>query len=279
MPIIPQYFKQLLKVYRRNIFYLLKKTVLNFFFQLTKMEYLINNINSVLEKYNSHMTYFVAAYILEGHPDRVAIFRNSKNIALPHGYKHFNLQELTVNQAIQEIRRSKEIFERSNLESWCFRAPYAMNSISNLGKSKFYEVLKEIGFSHSSSEFQEDPPWKPINQVVPEFVMARPSDDLLIDLLGIWNPRVITKHFIKSIRKTKGSIIIFDMHPIRMGQKKFIVALDAICKFVNKDANSILIEFKKAVETYRKDQKENFVCITGDIDTWSYIDYIRRLRK
>jgi hypothetical protein len=64
-----------------------------------------------------------------------------------------------------------------------------------------------------------------------------------------------------------------------MGQKKFIVALDVICKFVKKDANSILIGFKKAIETYRKEQKENFVCITGDIDTWSYTDYIRRLKK
>lgn len=276
--ILPQYFKQLLKVYRRDFIYLLKKTILNFFFQLTKTEDLIKNINSVLEKCNTHMTYFVAGYILEGHPERVNLFKNSVHIALPHGYKHFNLQELKVSQAIHEIKKSKQTFEKNNLESWCFRAPYAVNSISNLGKIKFYKVLKEMGFSCSSSEFQEKPPWKPINQIVPEFVIARPSDDLLIDKLGIWDAKVIAKHFIKSIRSTKGSIIIFDMHPLRMGQKRFLVALDAICKFVLKDSNSVLIGFKKAVESYRKDQKENFVCITGDIDTWSYIDYFRRLK-
>lgn len=224
------------------------------------------------------MTYFVAGYILDGHPERVKLFKNSAHIALPHGYKHFNLQELTVPQAIEEIKKSKQTFDYNNLESWCFRAPYAVNSINRLGKAKFYEILKEMGFSCSSSEFQENPPWRPIDQTVPEYVMARPSDDLLIDKLGIWDAKLIAKHFIKSIRGTKGSLIIFDMHPIRMGQKKFIIALDAICKFVDKDSNSNLIEFKKAVESYRKGQEKNFVCITGDIDTWSYFDYIRRLK-
>jgi peptidoglycan/xylan/chitin deacetylase (PgdA/CDA1 family) len=279
LKILPQYFKQLLKVYRRNFIYLLKKTILNFYFQLTKTEYLIENINSVLEKYNTCMTYFVAGYVLEGHPERVNIFKNSAHIALPHGYKHFNLRELNVNQAIYEIKKSKQVFEKNNLESWCFRAPYAVNSISHNGKVKFYEVLKEVGFPCSSSEFQEKPPWKPVDQIIPEFVIARPSDDLLIDKLGIWDAKLIAKHFIKSIRSTKGSIIIFDMHPIRMGQKRFLVALDTICKFVQKDSNSVLIEFKKAVESYKNDQNKNFVCITGDIDTWSYIDYIRRLKK
>lgn len=225
------------------------------------------------------MTYFVAGYLLEGHPERVNLFKDSVHIALPHGYKHFNLQELKISQAMNEIKKSKQIFDKNNLESWCFRAPYAVNSINHLGKSKFYEILKEIGFSCSSSEFQEKPPWKPIKYAVPEFVMARPSDDLLIDKLGIWDTKLIAKYFIKSIRDTKGSIIVFDMHPIRMGQKKFINALDTICKFVNKDSNSILIGFKEAVESYEKDQTKNFVCITGDIDTWSYIDYIRRLKS
>ena len=241
------------------------------------MEELISNMNNVLEKYHSYMTYFVAAYILEGYFERVALFKNSKHIALPHGYKHLILRVLSTSQAIREIARSKQIFEKNNLESWCFRAPYATNSISNLGKDKFYHALKKMNFQCSSSEFQDNPPWKPIQREIPEFVIGRPSDDLLIDKLGIWDAKIIAKLCIKSILKTKGSLIIFDMHPIRMGQKKFITALDAICKFVSNDSNSILIDFKKAINTYREDQKENFVCITGDIDTWTYFDYLRRL--
>ncbi len=243
------------------------------------MEDLISNINSVLEKYNSYMTYFVAAYTLEWHPERVDIFKSSKHIALPHGYKHLNLSELSASQAIQEIVKSKQIFEKNDLDSWCFRAPYAINSINNLGKDKFYQTLNEMNFRCSSSEFQEDSPWKPIQRKVPEFVIARPSDDLLIDKLGIWDAKIIAKHCIRSILKTKGSLIIFDMHPIRMGQKRFIPALDAICKFVKNDSESILIDFKKAINSYREEQKENFVCITGDIDTWTYFDYLRRLKK
>ena len=48
----------------------MKKTVLNFYFQLTPMEDLIKNMNSVLEQNNSHMTYFIASYLLEEHPER-----------------------------------------------------------------------------------------------------------------------------------------------------------------------------------------------------------------
>jgi len=276
--ILPQYIKQLLKVYRRSFFYLIKKTILNFYFQLTRMEELISNLNSILEKHNTCMTYFVAAYTLEFHPERVNLFRNSKHIALPHGYKHLNLGKLSISQAKHEIIKSKNIFEKNYLESWCFRAPYAENSINNLGKEKFYQILNEMNFECSSSEFQDYPPWKPIQREVTEFVMARPSDDQLIDKLGIWDPKTIAKQCIKSILNTKGSIIIFDMHPIRMGQKRFINALDAICKFVNKDSNSVLIDFKSAIHSYNKDQKKNFVCFTGDIDTWTYFDYIKRLK-
>lgn len=279
MRIIPQYIKQLLIVYRRNFFYLMKKTILNFFFQLTKMENLIFNMNFILEKHNSFMTYFVAAYLLEGHPKRVEIFQNSKNIALPHGFMHLNLKELTVHEAIKEIVKSKKIFKKYNLESWCFRAPYAVNLINDLGMDKFYQVLNEAKFLCSTSEFKEDPPWEPIQRRITEYVIARPSDDLLIDKLGIWDPKVIAKEFIKSIRKVKGSLIIFDMHPLRMGQKKFINALDAICRFVNNDPNSILIDFKNAINSYEEGQEKNLVCITGDIDTWTYFDYIRRLKK
>lgn len=276
---LPQYIKQLLKVYRVSFLYLIKKTILNFNFQLTKMEVLIRNMNSVLEENQSYMTYFVAAYTLDGHPERVKIFKNSKHIALPHGYKHFNLRELSESQAIQEIKKSKQTFQKYNLESWCFRAPYAVNSISNLGKDKFYQILSEMNFRCSSSEFQEDPPWRPQEYKIPEFVMARPSDDMLIDKLGIWDPKTIAKCCIKSILKTKGSLIIFDMHPIRMGQKRFLTALNAICKFANKDSNSVLLGFKTAINSYQKGQKENFICITGDIDTWTYFDYLRRLKK
>jgi hypothetical protein len=277
--ILPQYIKQLLNVYRANFLYLIKKTILNFYFQLTKMDQLIKNMNSILEENNSFMTYFIAAYTLDGHPERVEVFKNSKHIALPHGYKHFNLRELSESQAIQEIRKSKHTFEKYHLESWCFRAPYAVNSIGNHGKETFYQILYEMNFRCSSSEFQEDPPWRPQEYKIPEFVMARPSDDMLIDRLGIWDPKIIAKRCIKSILNTKGSIIIFDMHPIRMGQKKFLSALNAICKFVNKDANSVLLDFKTAISSYREGQKENFVCITGDIDTWTYFDYLRRLKK
>lgn len=242
------------------------------------MEDLINNMNSVLEQNDSYMTYFIASYLLEDRPERVAIFKNSKHLGLPHGYKHFNLRECSVNRALREIVKAKEIFETSGLESWCFRAPYAVNTFSNLGKNKFYQVLHEAGYSCSSSEFQSSLPWKPINHKIPEFVMGKPVDDQIIDRMGIWDVKIITKKFIQSILNTKGSLIIFDMHPIRMGQKRFLPALDAICKFANKDSNSILTDFRTAVNSYEEDQNENFICITGDIDTWTYFDYIKRLK-
>jgi len=256
----------------------MKKTVLNFYFQLTTMEDLIKNMNSVLEQNNSYMTYFIASYLLEDHPERVAIFKNSKHLALPHGYKHFNLRECSENLALREIVKAKEIFEASGLESWCFRAPYARNTFSNLGKNKFYQVLYETGYNCSSSELKNSPPWKLINYKIPEFVIGGPRDDQIIDKSGIWDVKIIAKKFIRLILNTKGSLLIFDMHPIRMGQKRFLPALDAICKFANKDPNSILIDFKTAVNSYEEGQNENFICITGDIDTWTYFDYIKRLK-
>lgn len=273
-----QYIKQLFSVYKRNLSYLMKKTVLNFYFQLTPMEDLINNMNSVLEQNDSYMTYFIASYLLEDHPERAAIFKNSKHLGLPHGYKHFNLRECSENLALREIVKAKEIFEVYGLDSWCFRAPYTVNTFSNLGKNKFYQVLNETGYNCSSSTFQGSLPWKPINHTIPEFAIGKPIDDQIIDKLGIWDVKIIAKKFIRSILNTKGSLIIFDMHPIRMGQKRFLPALDAICKFANKDSNSILLDFKTAVNSYEEDQNENFICITGDIDTWTYFDYIKRLK-
>ncbi|MHA1672541.1 MAG: polysaccharide deacetylase family protein [Promethearchaeota archaeon] len=273
-----QYIKQLLSVYRRDVFYLLKKTVLNFYLQLTPTEMLVNNMNTILEKHGSTMTYFIASYLLEDHPERAAFFKGSKHLGLPHGYRHFNLKECSEEQGLREIVKAKKIFNAAGLDSWCFRAPYAENRFGNQGKAKFYQVLHDAGYECSSSEFQESPPWKPIKRKIPEFVMGRPSDDQLIDVQGIWDVKIFAKKVIRSIRRTRGSLIIFDMHPLRMGQKRLLPALDAICEYAEKDPHSTLIDFKTAVQSYKEGQTKNFICITGDIDTWTYLDYIKRLK-
>jgi len=97
--------------------------------------------------------------------------------------------------------KAKEIFEASGLESWCFRAPYAINTFSNLGKNRFYQVLHETGYNCSSSELKNSPPWKLINYKIPEFVIGGPRDDQIIDKSGIWDVKIIAKKFPAKVLK------------------------------------------------------------------------------
>ena len=88
------------------------------------------------------------------------------------------------------------------------------------------------------------------------------------------------KHAIKGTSE-KGGIIMFDLQPIRIGQNKYISVLNSIVKY-GKELGGWFPTVTEAVNHWNKhgNWKDDapFCCLlTGDIDNYTFFDYLQRL--
>jgi len=104
----------------------------------------------------------------------------------------------------------------------------------------------------------------------------------MVDLhgLGVEEMVKILKQILEKTGQEHG-IIMFDLHPIRLGQSKYINLLKEILAF-GEELNGWFPNVTEAVEYWliHKEWKDgaSFCCLlTGDIDTFYFIEYLTRL--
>jgi hypothetical protein len=88
------------------------------------------------------------------------------------------------------------------------------------------------------------------------------------------------KQVLKGISE-KGGIVMFDLHPIRIGQPKYIDVLSSLVEY-GTELNGWFPSVTEAVNYWREHSKWKhdapFCCLlTGDIDNFSFFDYLQRL--
>ena len=82
--------------------------------------------------------------------------------------------------------------------------------------------------------------------------------------------------------RAKGGVVMFDLHPIRIGQKRYIKSLETLVKHGN-DIGGWFPTVSEAVEYWNKNKKwkedrKFCVLLTGDIDNFVFLrDYLSRL--
>ena len=79
----------------------------------------------------------------------------------------------------------------------------------------------------------------------------------------------------------KGGVIMFDLHPIRIGQSKYVDALKDVVEY-GKELNGWFPTVTEAVNYWSEHgswkHDASFCCLlTGDIDNFSFFDYLQRL--
>jgi hypothetical protein len=88
------------------------------------------------------------------------------------------------------------------------------------------------------------------------------------------------KRIIKRVSEN-GGVVMFDLHPIRIGQPKYIDALRNVVEY-GTELNGWFPTVTEAVNYWSKHSRWKhdapFCCLlTGDIDNFSFIDYMQRL--
>jgi hypothetical protein len=153
----------------------------------------------------------------------------------------------------------------------------------------WYKALQTTGLNYSSSQLIVKPPFHPFQtpEGLFEFPVIYPTDDALISYYGLKDSRSMTKELLKTIYRTKkskdamtigGNILIFCLHPLRIGQSKYLPILDALLRSVEKMQDFELCNFSDSINRWHDGDKTNLVVITGDIDCWTFNDYIRRMQ-
>lgn len=268
--------------YRNNLPVLIRK-VSNYLSLFSEdMTNLIGRMNRIFEKHNVKMTYFISTYLIEQRP---SIFTNfGEHDCGPHGHLHLDYSLVGRKAAFNDIKNSIITFKKFGKDPWVFRAPYGITQIEN-NNVLFFNFERQLGIRYDSSINIGKPPWK----IPPHPIKHRSgiitlpligiSDDVLIDNLGLKNNNEILASFVNALDYGKNGVIVFDLHPIRMGQVKYVEILDKLINKINEKKNFKIMSLKEAFTNFEiKEKDETIVCLSGDIDNLSMLDYFKRLK-
>ena len=247
---------------------------------------LLENIFNVLEPYQAKFTFPIVASVASKKPWLIrSIMRRGHEVAV-HGFKHVNYSYLTEMQQDNDIGKAVDSFKALKIPIFGFRAPY---NIYTEGTPKIVEkhgFLWDIGigfnikYSTGNSMFRVQ-----INDHESNFIcvpLSRWSDDYMTDIRGfsVKQMKVILKQVIKDANE-KGGVVMFDLHPIRIGQPKYVNVLNSVIEY-GTELKGWFPTVTDAVNFWSKHGRwkndAQFCCLlTGDIDNFSFFDYLQRL--
>ncbi|MFX1511640.1 MAG: polysaccharide deacetylase family protein [Promethearchaeota archaeon] len=272
---------------RRRSGTIFHQTVRMYRFHRKKFEDILSDIVGRLERYGAHFTFPTVASVAVPYTNLLkSIILSTKNEIASHGYTHTKYLYLSPKQERLEIKRSLVTFQRIGIKVNGYRAPFNSYTTSTP------QILEDLGFIWDIGiGYQE----KYCNQhqffhimlknVQSSFVcvpLSRWSDDLLIDRYRADVSLIVKllKKECEAAKKEKG-IVMFDLHPIRLGQDKYLDILDGILTYGEK-TNGWFPTVTEAVLEWKKGHiwpfDFEYCCLlTGDIDNFTFWDYLRRL--
>ena len=247
---------------------------------------LLQNIFAVMEQHQAKFTFPTTASVASKNSELTrTILRAGHEVAV-HGFNHVNYSYVTEQQQDEDMKNAIEAYKRLDIPVCGFRAPYDVYTEASPRLLEKHGFLWDIGIGYnpkyreSSSMFRVQ-----IGDRESSFVCVPLnflSDDNMIDIQGLSVPQMekSLKHAIKGARE-KGGVIMFDLHPIRIGQPKYIRVLNTVVRY-GTELNGWFPTVTEAVDYWSKHGKWKddapFCCLlTGDIDNFSFFDYLQRL--
>ncbi len=255
-------------------------------FHRTRFETLLENIFQVTEQYHARFTFpIVASTALRNQALISEIFRSPHEIA-SHGFKHVNYRYLSERQQAMDIKRSILAFKSMNVPIHGFRAPYNAYTEHTPRLLERHHFLWDGGIGHNPIYWERRHLFRiRVDKRESEFIcvpLCKWSDDGMIDTYGLknWQMAKILRNAARMAAKDHGAIM-FDLHPIRIGQPKYIDVLRQVLDYGTK-LDGWFPTVTDAVNYWRRHGKwkdgASFCCLlTGDIDNFTFMDYSLRL--
>lgn len=247
---------------------------------------LLGNMFNVMELHQAKFTFPIVASVASKNLGLTReILRRGHEVAV-HGFKHVNYSYITERQQNDDIGKALDTFKALGIQVYGFRAPYNVYTEDTPKLVEKYGFLWDIGIGYNPKYRSGTSPFRvKIDDHESSFVcipLNRLSDDFMIDIQGFSSRQMETKlkHVIKGASE-KGGVFMFDLHPIRMGQPKYVNVLNSVVEY-GTALNGWFPTVNEAVNYWSKHGKWKhdapFCCLlTGDIDNFSFFDYIQRL--
>ncbi|MHA2170382.1 MAG: polysaccharide deacetylase family protein [Candidatus Kariarchaeaceae archaeon] len=255
-------------------------------FHRTSFGDILNNIIDALHPYDAKFTFPTVASVALTRPQYIREILRHRHEVASHGYKHVKYPFLSPKEQDLEFQLAHNIFQKMNIPIRGFRAPYNNYNDETLHLVEKYgfdwdggigyrlENRERTGFfATKNGETQFSFTCIPLN---------RHTDDLLIDSYHLNNDQ-ITKILNNEIRKVvkSGGVLMFDLHPIRIGQQQYVSVLSNIVDYAHQ-FDGWLPTVSDALDYWNKNKewKHNAkfcLLLTGDIDNFTFFDYLRRL--
>lgn len=247
---------------------------------------LLQNMFNVLEQHQAKFTFPLVASVASTNGKLTReILRSGHEIAV-HGFNHVNYSYVTEKQQDEDIKKALVAYKTLGINVCGFRAPYNVYTEASPKLVEKYGFLWDIGIGFNKKYGEGNSMFRvQIDDHESSFVsvpLSRLTDDYMIDIQGLSN-RQMEKKLKHAIKETmeKGGVIMFDLHPIRMGQTKYIGVLNNIVKY-GTELGGWFPTVTEAVNHWNKHRNWKvdapFCCLlTGDIDNYTFLDYLQRL--
>ena len=252
----------------------------------TSFDTILDNMFNALDEVNGLFTFPTIAAVARMKPELVQRIEKEGHEVASHGYNHVRYPTISADAREQDLLLSLQIFKKLGIKISGFRAPYdnytddmpdlleKTGLIWDGGFGYRPEHREKTHFFHADIDGQESSvTYIPLNIW---------SDDYMIDRMGM-GPEIMSKVLKREVAKAAptGGVIMFDLHPVRMGQRKYVGCL----RNVIEHANSIgawcttpteAVKYWNTHSTWKGDSKFCLL-LTGDIDNWVFSDYLRRI--
>ncbi len=255
-------------------------------FHRTPFETLIENILRVMETERASFTFPIVASIASQKPELLQrILDHGMELAI-HGYTHVRYSLLSEEAQRLDMDRAFSTFKRLGLPTPGFRAPYNSYTSGTIRMLDGYGLLWDIGIGYRTEHRNKTDFFRVMIGDRESSYVCAPlniwSDDRMIDQYHLPTPEIskILRRILESARAQK-ALVMFDLHPIRIGQPQYVKALEEVIRY-GVDINGWFPTVTEAV-AYRSNNSDwkdgaDFCCLmTGDIDNFTFQDYFRRL--
>lgn len=247
---------------------------------------LLWNMFSVLELHEAKFTFPLVASVASKNVELTREILKCGHEVAVHGFNHVNYSYITERQQDNDMKWALAAYKALDIQVYGFRAPYNVYTESSPKLVEKHGFLWDIGIGYNPKYREGNSMFRvKIDDHESSFVcipLSRLSDDYMIDIQGLDSIQMEKnlKHAIKGASE-KGGVIMFDLHPIRMGQSKHVKVLNSVVKYGTELGGwfptvTEAVKYRSKNGNWKDDAP--FCCLlTGDIDNFTFSDYLRRL--
>ncbi len=251
----------------------------------TPFSTILDNLFATLDPYSAKFAFPIVAAVAAMRPDLVHNIMDEGHEVASHGYNHVRYSTLSEAGRERDVRASLSVLRKLGVRVNGFRAPYDNYTDDLPSILHGLGLVWDGGFGYrpehrgTRSFFHQD-----VNgtESVTTFIPLNAwSDDLMIDRMNM-RPEQITRRLSTEVEETakQGGVLMFDLHPIRIGQSKYVGCLASLLEQASTLGAWIPTpsEAVKHWNTHGQWKGDSTFCLllTGDIDNWVFADYLRR---